>query len=342
MGLIVSRMFSIVMDALFGTNHKKQIVQPHSVPLNYNPISMKGRSSQKVSLLCLGQCPQHEDRLRVMGYGFKGELAIKLAQGVGQHFDPYGNRSACHQMMKNIMRRIGSRQLLACAQQASKEAEVLYASGQCTAAVFSLQLAIHLNNPSSIALSIWLQIHDRGGVAKDENSVTEFVRSAHLYGNYSDSDIKGVLAYCLLCGEGVEQDHEQSLLLAQNSSNDGSKYGQYTLCLFNYNRLGGLPLDLTKAAVYCLAAATQGLAEAQWQLGYMCNRGFGVPQDYTESYRWFQLAAAQGYLDALFWIALSHENGWCVAADIVEAIRWYKRAQAVGSTKATNRLRILQ
>ncbi|MEQ1847607.1 MAG: SEL1-like repeat protein, partial [Nitrospira sp.] len=40
--------------------------------------------------------------------------------------------------------------------------------------------------------------------------------------------------------------------------------------------------------------ATQGDADAQYNLGVMYRDGHGVPQDSREAVKWFRLAAAQG------------------------------------------------
>ncbi len=37
--------------------------------------------------------------------------------------------------------------------------------------------------------------------------------------------------------------------------------------------------------------AEQGNASAQFNLGFMYNKGQGVPQDYTEAVKWYRLAA---------------------------------------------------
>ena len=40
--------------------------------------------------------------------------------------------------------------------------------------------------------------------------------------------------------------------------------------------------------------ARQGDAIAQWNLGFMYQKGYGVPQNYTEALKWFQKSVNQG------------------------------------------------
>ncbi|EQD66988.1 Sel1 domain protein repeat-containing protein, partial [mine drainage metagenome] len=43
------------------------------------------------------------------------------------------------------------------------------------------------------------------------------------------------------------------------------------------------------------AAAGKGVAEAQFGLGLMYDKGHGVPQNYAEALKWYRRAAQQGY-----------------------------------------------
>ena len=46
-------------------------------------------------------------------------------------------------------------------------------------------------------------------------------------------------------------------------------------------------------------AAAQGIALAQFKLGFMYKAGEGVPQDYVQAHKWFNLAASRGNPSAL-------------------------------------------
>ena len=49
-----------------------------------------------------------------------------------------------------------------------------------------------------------------------------------------------------------------------------------------------------EAARWWLAAADQGLPQAQYNLGVLYEQGQGVTADYQEAAKWYGLAAAQG------------------------------------------------
>ena len=58
--------------------------------------------------------------------------------------------------------------------------------------------------------------------------------------------------------------------------------------------LEGVAEEIDDAAVLLRAAAEQGNAEAQYNLGVMYLEGLGVTQDSVEAYAWIRTAAAQG------------------------------------------------
>lgn len=49
----------------------------------------------------------------------------------------------------------------------------------------------------------------------------------------------------------------------------------------------------TEAVRWYRKAAEQGFAEAQYNLGFMYEKGMGVPQDYVQAHKWFNLAASR-------------------------------------------------
>ncbi len=60
----------------------------------------------------------------------------------------------------------------------------------------------------------------------------------------------------------------------------------------------GVSQSYAKVAYWWEKAATQGYADAQYNLGISYLKGQGVPQDYRTAYMWFDLAAAQGLSQA--------------------------------------------
>ena len=274
----------------------------------------------------------HVKRLCVMGCGLKGKLVQQLSLGVGHHFEPQSNRSACHKMMLYMARRIASNQMAAERNEVAKEAEELCASGRCASALIPLQQAIDMGHLPSRALMAWLLVHGREGIAEDEERGFQLVEEGDRLGCHH---CQGVLAYCYYGGLGCMKDEVRSLELARKSSDMGSRYGQHTLGIFNRYGGRGVALDNAQAVVFFQLAAAQGLAEAQFSLGHMyCFDENVTKKNYAEALRWFHLSATQGYPIALYFIALCHEYGQGVATDVTEAIRWYIRAQAAGNSSA--------
>ena len=58
--------------------------------------------------------------------------------------------------------------------------------------------------------------------------------------------------------------------------------------------LDGVAQEFDDTAASLRAAAEQGNAEAQYNLGVMYLEGLGVTQDSVEAYAWIRTAAAQG------------------------------------------------
>ena len=61
----------------------------------------------------------------------------------------------------------------------------------------------------------------------------------------------------------------------------------------------GVPEDDREAMKWFRAAAEQGIAAAQLNLGVMYANGKGVPEDDREAVKWYRAGAEQGYSRAL-------------------------------------------
>ena len=84
---------------------------------------------------------------------------------------------------------------------------------------------------------------------------------------------------------------------------------------------------------YKLAAA-QGLASAQYNLGFMYSNGQGVIQDYAEAVRLYKLSAAQGDASAQFNLGLMYAQGQGVLQNNVQAHMWFNIAAVKGDKAA--------
>jgi TPR repeat protein len=110
-------------------------------------------------------------------------------------------------------------------------------------------------------------------------------------------------------GHGCEEDEARSLSLARESSESGSRYGQFTLGRLYERGEGALAANYTKVVAFYRLAAAQGLDEAQCSLGHMYSKGRGVARDCDEALRLYQLAATQGHPHASFIVARCQELG---------------------------------
>ncbi len=100
-------------------------------------------------------------------------------------------------------------------------------------------------------------------------------------------------------------------------------------------------IELTARAVACRAAAEQGDAKVQYNLGVMYATGRGVPQDDAEAAKWYRRAAEQGYASAQHNLGIMYANGKGVPQDYTLAHMWFNLAGVSGDKKAAeNRNRV--
>ncbi len=96
----------------------------------------------------------------------------------------------------------------------------------------------------------------------------------------------------------------------------------------------GVPQDYGKAAEFFQKAASQGLPDAQYNLGALYERGLGVPKDPVRAVAWYRFAAKQGHAAAELSLGLAYANGAGVAQDYGEAARWFREAAGQGVVTA--------
>lgn len=82
------------------------------------------------------------------------------------------------------------------------------------------------------------------------------------------------------------------------------------------------------ALAFWLPLAEQGLADAQFNLGILYEKGQGVAQDFAESARWYLKAAHQGDANAQFSVAALYEKGIGLPPDPEKARHWYDKVLA--------------
>lgn len=96
-----------------------------------------------------------------------------------------------------------------------------------------------------------------------------------------------------------------------------------------------------KAFGLAQAAAQQGLACAQANLGMLHMRGIGCARDFSEAERWCRFAALQGDAGGALGLGILYEHGLGVEVDPAEAARWYRIAADQGNDVAATALGLL-
>ena len=99
--------------------------------------------------------------------------------------------------------------------------------------------------------------------------------------------------------------------------------------------------DYSKALQEWQPLAEQGVAAAQYSLGFLYYEGQGVVQDYAEAARWYRLAAEQGIPVAQFNLGLMYDMGYGVSQNDALAIHWYRMAAEQGNTGAQFNLAVI-
>ena len=89
------------------------------------------------------------------------------------------------------------------------------------------------------------------------------------------------------------------------------------------------------------AAAEQGIAESQYNLGVMYGNGLGVPKDDAVAVKWYTKAAEQGLARAQYNLAVKYDNGTGVPEDDAVAVKWYTKAAEQGHASAQTNIGIM-
>jgi len=87
--------------------------------------------------------------------------------------------------------------------------------------------------------------------------------------------------------------------------------------------------------------ADHGDAEAQYELGFIYERGIGVPKSGIKAAEWYQKAAAQGNVSAQCSLGFMYEVGIGIPKDEARALEWYRKAAVQGEAFAQDRLGIM-
>jgi TPR repeat protein len=95
-------------------------------------------------------------------------------------------------------------------------------------------------------------------------------------------------------GLGVGRDDIEAVKWWRAAAEQGDAFAQYNLGLA-YANAQGVAKNVADAAKWYRLAADQGHGPAQVNLGLLYQNGYGLPQDHVRAYMWFNLAASKGY-----------------------------------------------
>lgn len=162
------------------------------------------------------------------------------------------------------------------------------------------------------------------GVQKDIHRAMSYFRKA------ADNGI-AMAAYQLgriyECGEGdmLPADQMQSYEWYARAASEGLPEAENNLgsCYF-FGR--GIDIDYEKAFLLYKSSAEKGNSEAEMNVGICYAAGKGVKQDYTQAYTWWKKAAEQGHVKAMVNLATCYEIGVGTTQDTLEAYKWYEKA----------------
>jgi uncharacterized protein len=108
-----------------------------------------------------------------------------------------------------------------------------------------------------------------------------------------------------------------------------------------YEKGHGVPQDYKLALKWYESAAEQGLTKARTVLGSMYRNGLGVARNYKQAVKYYQPAADAGFSSAQFYLGLMYQLGQGVSQNDREAAKWYALAAEQGNADAQSRLGIM-
>lgn len=133
-------------------------------------------------------------------------------------------------------------------------------------------------------------------------------------------------------GGAVPRNDKMAATWFEKAATQGNAEAQYQLG--NLYENSQLPKDYKAAANWYLKAAQQGLAKAQARLGVLYSEGMGVTQNTNEALLWSGKAAIQGNPDAQVWIGSLYGLGKVVPKNDKLAMGWLTKAAAQGHPNA--------
>ncbi|MDO4752128.1 MAG: protein kinase [Akkermansia sp.] len=140
-------------------------------------------------------------------------------------------------------------------------------------------------------------------------------------------------------GLGVEKDEKLAMECLRQAADAGNPLAQTLLAqlLVETDDAETLP----EAVKWYRAAAEQGHAVAQYELGCCCKNGVGMEKNHEEAFKWYRLATEQGYATAQYELGRCYQYGLGVENDYAQALKWYSRSAHQGIHAASTHLLLI-
>jgi localization factor PodJL len=131
---------------------------------------------------------------------------------------------------------------------------------------------------------------------------------------------------------GAQVDPTSAARWLGRAAEQGHTESQFVLASL-YERGAGVPKDEARALALYRKAASAGHIRAMHNLGVLLS-AHDAPESYAEAARWFMTAATAGLADSQFNLALLYERGLGLQQDGRKAYFWYQVASLAGDKEA--------
>lgn len=136
---------------------------------------------------------------------------------------------------------------------------------------------------------------------------------------------------------------DSAFLQLQKDAEAGDARKQYELGTIYYSGSGDeIPIDKGAAVDWFQKAATNGLAEAQYTLGFFYDSGEVLPQDKVQAFRFFRSSAQQGVTESQYKLGLAYFTGTGTDKNLEKAFAWLRIANEHGRAESAETMLIIQ
>ncbi len=131
----------------------------------------------------------------------------------------------------------------------------------------------------------------------------------------------------------IKEQYQDALTYLKIPLSEGIPNAQTNMGTLHYNGFG-VDKDPTKAVYWYHIAAKKGCKTALFNLGLCYKEGFGVTVDSSRAIRLFEHSAELGYAPAEYQLGHAYKLGLSVEKSQIKAIIWFKRAADQGYANA--------